>query len=145
MLDKERLEPRSHVLSLRESELESRLHDRDRAIEDLNLRFRERSGNLRKEHATRELLTRQFAEMHAPKNPKQSCGSRRRVPNARREGKKPQNACTQVEGRAPDGDELRSSKYVGTALVPLWSLHDRSIRLPVSGIDRQRLMQVNTQ
>jgi hypothetical protein len=45
-LDKERLELRSHVLSLREGKLDSRLHDRDRdrTIEDLNLRLRELRG-----------------------------------------------------------------------------------------------------
>jgi uncharacterized coiled-coil protein SlyX len=59
-LDKERLELRSHVLSLREGELDSRLQDRDRAIEDLNLRLRELTGNLRKEQATRELLTQRL-------------------------------------------------------------------------------------
>jgi hypothetical protein len=48
------LEVRSHVLSLREGELDSRLRDRDRAIEDLNLRLRELTGLLRKEQATRE-------------------------------------------------------------------------------------------
>jgi hypothetical protein len=60
-LDKERLELRSHVLSLREGELDSRLHDRDRTIEDLNLRLRELTGLLRKEQATREWLHRQVA------------------------------------------------------------------------------------
>jgi hypothetical protein len=53
-LDKQRLELRSHVLTLREGELDSRLRDRDQTIEDLNLRLRELSGALRKEQATRE-------------------------------------------------------------------------------------------
>jgi hypothetical protein len=61
-LDKQRLELRSHVLTLREGELDSRLRDRDRTIEDLNLRLRELSGALRIEQATRELLTRQVAQ-----------------------------------------------------------------------------------
>src|ERR1700676_3083311 len=51
--DKERLEFRSHVLTLREGELESRLRDRDRTIEDLNLRLRELTLLLRKEQSTR--------------------------------------------------------------------------------------------
>jgi hypothetical protein len=59
-LDKQRLELRSHVLTLREGELDSRLSDRDRTIEELNLRVRELT--LRKERATRELLVRQIAE-----------------------------------------------------------------------------------
>jgi Plasmid replication region DNA-binding N-term len=60
--DKQRLELRSHVLTLREGELDSRLRDRDRTIEDLKLRLRELTGVLRKEQATRELLSRQIAE-----------------------------------------------------------------------------------
>jgi hypothetical protein len=43
-LDKQRLELRSHVLSLREGELDSRLRDRDRTIEELSLRLRELTG-----------------------------------------------------------------------------------------------------
>jgi hypothetical protein len=57
-LDKQRIELRSHVLTLREGELDSRLSDRDRTIEELNLRLRELSGALRKEQAARELLAR---------------------------------------------------------------------------------------
>jgi Plasmid replication region DNA-binding N-term len=53
-LDKQRLELRSHVLTLREGELDSRLRDRDRTIEDLNLRLSELTGALRKEQASRE-------------------------------------------------------------------------------------------
>jgi hypothetical protein len=59
------LEVRSHVLTLREGELDSRLRDRDRTIEDLNLRLRELTGLLRKEQATRESLSRQIAELQS--------------------------------------------------------------------------------
>jgi hypothetical protein len=59
-LDKQRLELRSHVLTLREGELDSRLRDRDRTIEDMSLRLRELTGLLRKEQATRESLTRRL-------------------------------------------------------------------------------------
>jgi hypothetical protein len=48
------LEVRSHVLTLREGELDSRLRDRDRTIEELNLALRELTGLLRREQATRE-------------------------------------------------------------------------------------------
>jgi hypothetical protein len=41
-LDKQSLEVRSHALTLREGELDSCLRDRDRTIEELNLRLRER-------------------------------------------------------------------------------------------------------
>ena len=53
-LDQQRLEVRSHVLTLREGELDSRLRDRDRTIEELNLRVRELTGLIRKEQVTRE-------------------------------------------------------------------------------------------
>jgi hypothetical protein len=62
-LDKERLEVRSHVLSLREGELDSRLRDRDRTIEDFKLQQRALTGLLRKEQATRELLTTKLAQL----------------------------------------------------------------------------------
>lgn len=64
-LDKQRLEVRSHVLTLREGELDSRLRDRDRTIEDLNLRLRELTGLLRKEQATRDLLFRKNAGLRS--------------------------------------------------------------------------------
>jgi Plasmid replication region DNA-binding N-term len=75
------LEVRSHVLTLREGELDSRLRDRDRTIEDLNLRLRELTKLLRKEQATRELLSRQISELQfardrnrTPKRPAPSSG-----------------------------------------------------------------------
>jgi len=64
------LEVRSHVLTLREGELDSRLRDRDRTIEELNLRLREFTGLLRKEQATRELLSQQLAELQSGRTPK---------------------------------------------------------------------------
>jgi Plasmid replication region DNA-binding N-term len=73
-LDKQRLELRSHVLSLREGELDSGLRDRDRTIEELNLRLREITGVLRKEQVSRELLAGQLAEVQSAKK----MGSKRR-------------------------------------------------------------------
>jgi hypothetical protein len=64
-LDKQRLEVRSHVLTLREGELDSRLRDRDRTIDDLNLRLRELTGLLRKEQVTRELLSGQISVLRS--------------------------------------------------------------------------------
>ena len=61
-LDKQRLELRSHVLTLREGELDSRLRDRDRTIEELDLRLRELAGALRKEQATRGLLMQEITD-----------------------------------------------------------------------------------
>ena len=63
-LDKQRLEVRSHVLTIREGELDSRLRDRDRTIEELNLRLREIAGDLRKERAAGAVLSRQITELH---------------------------------------------------------------------------------
>jgi hypothetical protein len=51
-LDKQRLEVRSHVLTLREGELDSRLRDRDRTIADLRLQLRELNLMLKKQQAT---------------------------------------------------------------------------------------------
>src|SRR5271170_3460945 len=61
--NQQNLEVRSHVLTLREGELDSRLRDRERTIDDLNLRLRELTTLLRKEQATRELLSQQIAEL----------------------------------------------------------------------------------
>jgi hypothetical protein len=55
-LDKQRLEVCSHVLTLREGELDSRLRDRDRTIEALQLQLNALTGALRKEQVTRESL-----------------------------------------------------------------------------------------
>lgn len=64
-------EVRSHVLTLREGELDARLRDRDCTIEALQLQLKALTGLLRKEQATRDSLSRQIAEL-------QSAGSRRR-------------------------------------------------------------------
>ena len=70
------LEVRSHVLTLREGELDSRLRDRDRTVEELNLRLREITGALRKEQAARELL----AERLTHPAPSSSSGRAVRAP-----------------------------------------------------------------
>ncbi len=62
-------EVRSHVLTLREGELDSRLRDRDRTIDDLNLRLRELTMMLRKEQATRESLARQISGLQTGLRP----------------------------------------------------------------------------
>jgi hypothetical protein len=59
-------EVRSHVLTLREGELDSRLRARDRSIEALQLQVNALTGLLRKEQATRELLTQQLAAKTSP-------------------------------------------------------------------------------
>jgi len=65
------LEVRSHVLTLREGELDARLRDRETTIADLNLQLRELTLLLRKEHATRESLSRQIAELQSVRLKKQ--------------------------------------------------------------------------
>jgi hypothetical protein len=59
------LEVRSHVLTLREGELDSSLRDRERTIDGLNLRLRELTTMLRKEQATRDSLTRRIASLES--------------------------------------------------------------------------------
>jgi Plasmid replication region DNA-binding N-term len=55
------LEVRSHVLTLREGELDARLHDRERTITELNLQLRELTLLLRKEQATRDAQSKRIA------------------------------------------------------------------------------------
>ena len=58
--DKERLELRSHVLTLREGEMEARLQDRDRTIAELESRIQMLTGLLQKEQASRDSITRRL-------------------------------------------------------------------------------------
>jgi hypothetical protein len=59
--DKEQnVEIRSHELTLREGELDSRLCDRERTVEDLNLRLRKLTLTLRKQQATVDAQTHGF-------------------------------------------------------------------------------------
>jgi hypothetical protein len=62
--EKERaLEVRSHVLTLREGELESRLKERERAIQNLEEQQRMLTTLLRKEQASRELAQGKVTEL----------------------------------------------------------------------------------
>src|ERR1700686_884500 len=63
--DKERLELRSHVLTLRESELEARVLDRDRTIAELTGRIDMLTGMLQKEQATRDSVSRRLSAVEA--------------------------------------------------------------------------------
>jgi hypothetical protein len=63
--ERDELEVRSHVLSLREGELDARLRDRERLLEALELRVRELTMALRKEQASRERARRQEATPRA--------------------------------------------------------------------------------
>ncbi len=59
--DKECLEVRSHVLTLREGEMEARLQDRDRTIRALEDRLHVLTGMLQKEQASRDAVTRRLS------------------------------------------------------------------------------------
>jgi len=63
--DKERLELRSHVLSLREGEMEARVQERERSIADLESRLQVLTGMLQKEQANRDSLTRRLSMTEA--------------------------------------------------------------------------------
>jgi hypothetical protein len=96
-LDMQRLELRSHVLTLREGELDSRLRDRDRTIEELNLRLREITGVLRKEQATCELLLHQIAELQSARAPRRFStrpASLRKATTAKQKQRIPKRAST---------------------------------------------------
>jgi hypothetical protein len=59
------LELRSHVLSLREGELESRLHDRDQRQAILEAQLQDLTTLLRKEQATRDAQTKRIVALEA--------------------------------------------------------------------------------
>jgi hypothetical protein len=59
-LDRQRLEVRSHVLTLREGELDARLRHRDQRIADLELELREAALKLHKREETNSSLQRQL-------------------------------------------------------------------------------------
>ena len=85
------LEVRSHVLTLREGELDARLHERERTVTEQNLQLRELTLLLRKEQATRESLSRQIAELQSvrvkkrgPWRPRQSITHKRKSKTPKR-------------------------------------------------------------
>jgi hypothetical protein len=61
--DKQTLEVRSHVLSLRESELESRLRDREQRQAALEAQLQDLTTLLRKEQAAREAQARRIVDL----------------------------------------------------------------------------------
>jgi uncharacterized coiled-coil protein SlyX len=61
--DKQTLEVRSHVLSLRESELESRLRDREQRQAALEAQLQDLTTLLRKEQATRDAQARRISAL----------------------------------------------------------------------------------
>lgn len=67
---KDSYEVRSHVLSLREGELDSRLREKEREYADLTARLRLLTTLLKKEQMTREALTTQIAKLQRNAPPK---------------------------------------------------------------------------
>jgi hypothetical protein len=63
--DKQTLEVRSHVLSLRESELESRLRDREQRQASLEAQLQDLTTLLKKEQVTRDAQSRRIADLEA--------------------------------------------------------------------------------
>jgi hypothetical protein len=63
--DKERLELRSHVLTLREGEMEARVQERERTIANLESRLHVLTSILQKEQANRDSLTRRLSVIEA--------------------------------------------------------------------------------
>jgi Plasmid replication region DNA-binding N-term len=61
--DKQTVEVRSHVLSLREGELESRLRDREQRQAALEAQLQDLTTLLRKEQATRDARARRIADL----------------------------------------------------------------------------------
>jgi hypothetical protein len=61
--DQQTLEVRSHVLSLRESELESRLRDREQRQAALEVHLQDLTTLLRKEQATRNAQAKRIADL----------------------------------------------------------------------------------
>jgi septal ring factor EnvC (AmiA/AmiB activator) len=82
------LEVRSHVLTLREGELDSRLRNRDRTIDDLNLRLRELTNVLRKEQATRESLVNQISELNSARVRRSPRAQKRAAPKRKAKARK---------------------------------------------------------
>ena len=103
--DRQALEVRSHVLSLREGELESRLQDRERTQAALESQLRDLTLLLRKGDATRDAMTRRIALLEdqllarATRTPKPS--ARRKAAPKKKGSKPPQRATQPPQPRRP--------------------------------------------
>jgi hypothetical protein len=86
--DRQDLEVRSHVLSIRESELTSRLQDRDRRIAQIELELQTLVTLLRKEQASRAAADRRLVEVQDElQKALTSAGRRRSTAKAKRSTK----------------------------------------------------------
>jgi hypothetical protein len=112
--DKEQnLEVRSHVLTLREGELDSRLRDRERTIEDLNLRLRELTGLLRKEQITRESQAERITTLETQllaRMPSRKGATRTRTPSKQKKKKPTKRAAPFQHSKTSKGAKSKKPR-----------------------------------
>ena len=118
--DKERLELHSHVLTLREGEMEARLQDRDRTISALESRVRILTGLLQKEQASRDSVTRRLlaiepellaahrSSMQIPKGTTVGAELRKPITNAAQRTKRP--FAKRKPGRSPNKGKQKNPR-----------------------------------
>ena len=97
------LEVRSHVLTLREGELDARLHERERTISELNLQLRELTLLLRKEQAMRQAHSLRMRALEEQLTAK-------RTPLVPERSKRPTNRRTLRDKRATRPQHLATRK-----------------------------------
>ena len=111
--DRQDLEVRSHVLSIRESELTSRLQDRDRRIAQLELELQTLVTLLRKEQASRAAADRRLAEIQDElQKSLASAGRRRSAAPAKRNAnlRKPARKSTRARNSTKRKVPIRKSR-----------------------------------
>lgn len=96
--DQQRLEVRSQVLSLREAEMESRLHERNKAVADLEVRVQLLASSLRREQAARNELVRQLHALESKPLPKASATAVK--PKTRSRKSNPKGGAAHKTGKA---------------------------------------------
>jgi uncharacterized coiled-coil protein SlyX len=111
--EKQTLDLRSHVLSLREGELESRLHDREQRQAALEAQVQELTSLLRKEQTTREAQARRIAALEGEllaRPPSTQVLRPRRKSKARTRPRKSQHAVPRKRNVAKSRKTTRSTK-----------------------------------
>ena len=106
--DRQDLEVRSHILSIRESELTSRLQDRDRRIAQLELELQTLVTLLRKEQASRAAADRRLTEVQnelqkalASRGARRSTAPAKRSTKLRKSATKPTRAQKATKRKVP--------------------------------------------
>jgi hypothetical protein len=114
---KEDLDVRSHVLSLREGELESRLKDRERAQAALETQVHALTILLRKEQATRDAQAKRIASLEEPLLAKARPSEkpmRRKTPPSPKAPQRPNNAAKPSRPSGPKRRKPSSRKTTPT-------------------------------